>query len=101
MPFKPGQPPPPNSGRKKGTKNRKKVLKVAEYLAIHDITPTEEIIKLIHSGTLRPGEIMDAWKFLQSYTEAKPTPKTPGQDEPTIEEPTKDADILSIVANDN
>ena len=45
--FKPGQPKSPNSGRKRGVKNRKKLIPVEEILATANFNPAEELMKVL------------------------------------------------------
>lgn len=78
MAFVKGQPRPPNAGRKKGSKNKKKVARVADYLADQNINPAEEILALIHGKDkdgepfLTPYAKVQAWMDLLSYCQAKP-----------------------------
>ena len=70
MKYYPGQPKPEGSGRKKGTKNQKRIPKVAARLIEMGINPAEEALKAIYQ--LSPGERFDAWMEVISYCEAKP-----------------------------
>lgn len=98
MPFQKGEGAVAGPGRPKGTKNKKTLKQAAEVLAERGLNPIEEIIKLIESGNLKNYEVLDAWKYLQSYCEGKPMAKAP---EPAVEAPisTNEADILSIVGS--
>lgn len=69
--FQKGNPKPPNSGRKKGTPNKKKLKKVAEVLAESGIEPASEIIKEIALMD-EPKDRAKAWCDLLAYCEAKP-----------------------------
>lgn len=78
MGFQKGQPRPPNAGRKKGSKNKKKVARVADYLAERDINPAMEILALIQGkdeegkDLLTPFAKAQAWFDLLAYCQAKP-----------------------------
>jgi hypothetical protein len=60
----------PGSGRKKGSKNKKTIARVADKLADKSLDPTEEILKII--PTLEPKDQVNAWLDLLSYTQPKP-----------------------------
>lgn len=93
MPFKKGQSKHPNSGRKPGVANKKKILKANEVLSNKDINPTEEILKLIPDLNAR--DQVETWKFLLSFLEAKPkSVEFIEQTETPIEE---EISILNIV----
>lgn len=70
MAFQKGQPRPPNAGRKPGSVNKKRIPKVADYLAEKNINPVDEILALIPE--LKPWEQPKVWLELLSYCEAKP-----------------------------
>lgn len=95
MGFQKGQPRPPNAGRKKGSKNKKKVARVADYLAERDINPAKEILALIHGkdeedkDLLTPFAKMQAWFDLLAYCQAKPK-----EIDPSAEESDDDSDLL-------
>ena len=72
MGFQKGQPRPPGAGRRKGSKNIKKVARVADYLAERDINPAEKILDLIANGGLEARDKVNAWLDLLSYCQAKP-----------------------------
>lgn len=72
MRFQKGQPRSPNAGRKKGSKNKKKLLKVSDVLAEADLQPVQEIIDLLSNGDLKDRDRLDAWFNLLSYCQAKP-----------------------------
>lgn len=80
MAFEKGQPRHPNAGRKKGTPNKKKLVKAADILAEKDINPASEILKLINTGTLEPKDELKAWSELLSYCQAKPKETEPDGD---------------------
>lgn len=70
--FVKGQPKPPGSGRKKGSKNKKRLARVADVLAEADLHPIKEVVQILLSGNLKDGERAKLWLELQSYCEAKP-----------------------------
>lgn len=86
MGFLKGQQRPPNSGRQKGTPNKKTVAKVSDFLGEQDINPAEEILKIINEKQLvanREGLMQeqfvlasaaraDLWLELLSFCHAKP-----------------------------
>lgn len=79
MQFQKGQPRPPNAGRKKGSLNKKKIPKVADFLAEKDVNPAEEILKILtakegdaHYEKMSPNAKIAAWMDLLSYCQAKP-----------------------------
>lgn len=79
MQFQKGQPRPPNAGRKKGSLNKKRIPKVADFLANKDINPAEEVLKILQAKPEDPDYIflngkdrVAAWIDLLSYCQAKP-----------------------------
>lgn len=98
--FQKGQPRPPNAGRKKGTKNKKRVPLVTEYLASRGINPINEILKLIPE--LESDQRFQAWKTLLSHTQpnlkAEIIPSAP----PAVpEQSTPTSQLLSLVKGKN
>lgn len=71
MAFKKGMPKPINSGRKKGSLNKKRLKKVAELLAESGLEPAAEIIKEI-AFMDSAKDRAKAWADLLAYCEAKP-----------------------------
>ncbi len=69
--FVKGQKRPENAGRKKGSLNKKTVMKVADYLADNDINPAQEAVNAIKYMTDDKAKF-DAWIDLIAYCEAKP-----------------------------
>ena len=67
MAFTPGTPKPKNSGRKKGQKNLKTLLKAKCVLVNANLNPIEEIIKLLPE--LSPRDRLEALKYLQGFVE--------------------------------
>lgn len=72
MPFKPGDPKPPGSGRAKGTQNKR--IRVEAYLAEKGIEPVKEIIELLQTGRMFDSDKMSGWFRILSYCEPKPGP---------------------------
>lgn len=91
--FQPGQPRPANGGRKKGTPNKKRIPKVADYLAERDINPAQEILRLLKDddfkNPLRIQDKINAWLDLLSYCQGKP--RDDGAESTTAE---SDAELL-------
>ncbi len=109
--FQKGVPRPPNSGRKKGSKNIKKVLKVADFLAQNDLNPAEEILKLINAkdpkddekSLLGPSVRLTAWLDLLSYCQAKPKAVEDNDNDevdPDDFDELTSADLLKLVKSD-
>lgn len=71
------------AGRKKGSLNVVKVLKVKDVLIKRGINPTDELIDMI--PTLKPEDQLKAWTLLIEYTQNKPK-----------EDAEKDDDILEM-----
>ena len=72
MRFAPGIPRHPNSGRKKGSGNKKKIRTACEVFAELDISPAEEIFKLIQDGDLSDFAKAQLWMQLLPFVQAKP-----------------------------
>lgn len=76
MQFQKGQPRPPNAGRKLGSKNKKKLRKIAEVLAENGIDPAQEILDILNTDDetkqLSPRVRAELWLEVLSYCEAKP-----------------------------
>lgn len=80
--FKKGEPRHINSGRKKGSKNKKRLIKAAELLAERDINPVEKILNIIPG--LDPKDQARAWLDLLSYCQAKPTQNDADDSDDTV-----------------
>lgn len=65
MPFQPGQPRPEGAGRKKGAKNKKKVMRVEDVLVEKGVNPVEEILKTLPD--LKPAERVETLLKLIPY----------------------------------
>lgn len=91
MPFEKGQSKVPGSGRKKGSKNKKRVPRVVEHLAENDIYPVVQILELI--PTLDSAEQIETWLELLSYCEAKPKEAF----ESSQQEDEKEEDVRELV----
>lgn len=95
MGFKPGTPKPANSGRKRGTANKKTILRVTDFVANNDIEIAAKIweaIEAIETPVERAKALLALYKFIE------PEAKEPlGSDD---EEPDSSLDIISIVTRD-
>lgn len=103
MGFQKGVPRHPNAGRKKGSKNIKRVAKVSELLAQRDKNPAEEILKLIETGNLNDKEKVDCWLDLLSYCQPKPKAVEVEDDDPDeldVFDNLTDEQLLKIVNSD-
>ena len=84
MPFQKGQPRHENAGRKKGSKNKKKIARVAEFLAEKNINPAQEILNLINGVDEMGKPLLNAhgklmaWFDLLSYCQGKPKAEDEG-----------------------
>lgn len=78
MPFKPGDR-HPGAGRPKGSKNKKRVLRVEETLVAKGLNPIEEIIRLIPE--LKKEEQVEAWQKLVPYYQAPIKVNEPGDED--------------------
>ncbi len=99
MPFKPGDPKPPGSGRIKGTKNRATVLKATEVMAALGFNPTEFLVKLANSENLADDLKVKIGLELQGYVQPKPKEEAaeilPSSPEDTL--PNDQASLLELV----
>src|SRR4051812_16662780 len=68
MPFKKGQKKPASSGRKKGTVNKRTLLRVEETLLELGMNPIEEIIELMTK--LKAAQRIEIWLELYKFLEA-------------------------------
>lgn len=103
MQFQKGQPRPENAGRKKGSKNKRSVPKVAEYLAEQDINPVQKILDLLKDRKLSTSAKIQVWKDLLSYCQGRigEEPATLAQDGPSEDDETLTREqILSLVKNE-
>lgn len=115
--FIKGMPRPSNSGRQKGSQNKKRVIKVAELLAERDINPAQKIVEIIEWAEkgeitgindikkyLTAKERADIWLDLLSYCEAKPKAIESLYDDGFNSENFEDVsseDLLKIVKDSN
>ena len=88
MTFQPGQPRPPNAGRKKGSKNKIRIKKVAEVLAENGLNPVLEIVDILNNEAhdMKPAERAKLWLDLLSYCQAKPREIEPEPEDDPSEE---------------
>lgn len=74
MKFEKGQPKHPSSGRKKGVGNKKKILKVADFILREDKDIAREIYETIHSiqdPVAKTKALMDFYKFVDAPVKEK------------------------------
>lgn len=71
MAFQKGMKRPEGAGRQPGSPNKKSLLKADQVLAMHDLNPTAELLKLIPGMDLE--QKIRVWCFLVTYSQAKPT----------------------------
>ena len=96
MKFQKGMSRPPNAGRKKGSKNKKKIAKVADYLSERDINPVEEILNLLPD--MKPADQAAMWLDLLSYCEVKPKEnEADSDDDDEILDDLSDEQLLKLV----
>ena len=76
MKFQKGVPRHPNAGRKKGSLNKRKIPKVADYLADRGLNPAEEILKLLDDEEMKPRDKIAVWTDLLSYCQGKVAAET-------------------------
>lgn len=110
MQFQKGMPRPANAGRKKGSLNKRKIPKVADFLAEKGLNPAEEILKILEQDKKQPkkdrkiskyGEI-EIWLDLLSYCQAKPKEMLDASDDDELSEElseTPTETLLRIVKN--
>ncbi len=98
--FKPGDPKPKNSGRKRGVRNKKTVktrARLGDVLAKQGVNVEEEIAKAIRNGDK---DMLKALQGLLPYLQPRIAVETPAPKIETPEkqeEPTSAADNLSII----
>jgi hypothetical protein len=102
--FKKGMPRPPNAGRKKGSKNKKKILRVEEVLLESNFHPIQHILNLLPE--LTPSEqtatCLKLIKYLQPELKAQEVdPNTFNSDSDSEETEATDnltnADLIALV----
>lgn len=90
MPFKPGQSKPAGSGRAKGTKNKKKVVKITDFIAEREINLPDRILSTIDSiqdPAVKAKLLIEYYKFIdaplkdKSLTDESEQTATETQDE--------------------
>jgi hypothetical protein len=77
--FKKGMPKPAGSGRKKGTPNKTKLVRVADLFAEQGINPVDKVMELLPD--MRPEAQAKVWLELLSYCQAKPKEELVGEDD--------------------
>lgn len=98
--FHKGMKKPEGSGRKKGTPNKKKLIKAVDFLSEKDINPVQKILDLI--PLLDAKEAVDAWFDLLSYCQGKPkeVEEEKGLVDPEDFEEVTTEDLLKLVKPD-
>lgn len=81
MAFKPGDPKPPGSGRKKGTKNKASIPKAVEVMASMGFNPTRYLIDLASKQDLADDLKVKIGLELQGYVQPKAKEGQPDADE--------------------
>ena len=98
--FVKGNKKPANSGRKKGTPNKKSIARVADILFDKNINPVEKILSEVRY--LTPKEQIDVWLDLLTWCEPKPkaqeVPLEPPVDDSEIKEELKEVSSENIIA---
>ena len=101
MAFKPGDPKPPNSGVKKGQKQRRTLLRIEDFLLDKKIHPVQKILDLLPQ--LEPADQVKTWLQLIKYVEPELKPVevilnvTPTDEQQTIESATTE-ELLALEA---
>jgi hypothetical protein len=93
--FVKGMGKPPGSGRKKGTPNKTKLLRVADFLAEKSLNPVDEIMALMPD--MRPEAQAKVWLELLSYCQAKPKEEVVGEDEGGVPVHLPEAAVAALV----
>lgn len=72
--FQKGQPKPTNSGRKKGVKNKNKILKVSDFILESEINIAKELydaIQKIEDPVQKVKALLDFYKFIDAPVKEK------------------------------
>lgn len=96
MSFKKGDPKPANSGRKKGAKNKRKILKISDFILSQNINIAQELylaIQSIPDPIAKAKALMEFYKFVDAPVKEKEA-EGETQDQPTDLPP---SDILTLV----
>lgn len=90
-----------NPGRRPGSKNKKKIVKVADLLAEKEINPVEKILELMPS--LDPQDQVKSWLDLLSYCQAKPRAEELSDFDEDLEDfdEVSNADLIKLVRPPN
>lgn len=74
MAFKKGDPKPRGSGRTKGTKNKAKLIKIADFVLDNEIDLAKELyqsIQTIQDPVAKTKALMDYYKFIDAPVKEK------------------------------
>lgn len=95
--FQKGKPRPSNAGRKKGSKNKKKVPRISDFLAQEGINPVDEVLRLLPE--LEPRDQAKLWMDIVSYCQPKPRAIDFDPDDFNLEEfdAIETSDLLKLV----
>ena len=91
--FKPGSPKPPGSGIKKGQKQKKKIVRVTDFIRANNVNIAEEWYKAI-MAIEEPEDKARALKDFYLFVEP---PAKEAAESSDVEEPINNATILEIV----
>lgn len=99
MTFHKGDPKPSKSGRKKGAKNKKTLLKVEEFLASRNVHPVEEILKRL--PLMEPEAaariLLELMKYWQPQIKPAEAPAQPDQP-PATANPANVAHLMALAS---
>jgi hypothetical protein len=97
--FKKGEPRAKGAGKKKGSKHKKTLLKVEEYLAQQNIHPVQKILDLMPS--LQPSDQLEAWLNLMKYwvPVIKPVEATPAPNPQQTNFQSIDNNTLKVISS--
>lgn len=84
-----------SAGRKPGSPNKRTILKVEDVLALHDLNPTNELLKLIPMMDLE--QKVRTLCFLITYSQPKPTEQAPADSLSELSEQLKDVSTEDLV----
>jgi hypothetical protein len=100
MKFQKGVPRPANAGRKKGSKNKKKIMLVDEFIRSQDINIAGQwyaAVLEIEKPAERAKALSEIYRYLDAPVKEKLSIEDEEETESTGSEASAEADILSIV----